>query len=572
MLARSRLMVAVGWTILTLAAVYAVFFFSMGSLFGGLTLVMAVLAISVSILMLRITGSLALASNLLILTYFTVLTLLACCLGGLGAPSLPWYSAAPAMALCMIGKRAAAAWLVPVLLAMTIFYGLASIGFSFPMDVTPSHNQLLWLISVAGLTLLVLCMAIHYETTKRELERARIDAEAASRAKSEFLANMSHEIRTPMTAVLGFSDILMGKATDKEQLESISIIKRNGEYLIGVINDILDLSKIEAGKLEIEPLDVSIHQLVEEVASLMRVRADAKGLQLRIEFNGPIPQTIQTDPTRLRQILVNLVGNAIKFTEVGEVRLSSRIVDANSNEPQLRFDVIDSGIGIAQDKITNLFQPFSQADTSTTRNFGGTGLGLAISQRLARKLGGDVAVTSCPGKGSTFALTVSTGNLDWVNFVEGPCLVRPEPDTTDPKPLSEIRIDARVLLAEDGIDNQRLISFVLKKAGAKVVVAENGEVAYKLALAEQAQGNAFDVILMDMQMPVMDGYQATRSLRDSGYTRPIIALTAHAMNDDRAKCINAGCDDYSTKPIDRKALLALIAKYQAQTPSTINSL
>ncbi|PHS06128.1 MAG: hypothetical protein COA78_14655 [Blastopirellula sp.] len=393
-------------------------------------------------------------------------------------------------------------------------------------------------------------------------EKSALQATAASVVKSEFLANMSHEIRTPMTAILGFTDILLGNVVNPENLEAAHTIKRNGEYLINLINDILDLSKIESGKIELELSDYSPHRLIGDTLSLMRVRATAKGLPLEAHFDGPIPETINTDPTRLRQILINIVGNAIKFTETGSVQILTRLLNKEGEEPRLQFDVIDSGIGIASDKIDKIFQPFAQADGTTTRKFGGTGLGLSISKRLVQLLGGEFSVSSTVGKGSTFSVTVSTGPLDDVQLIHdavdlGAEKIVDEISNDTKVPLS----NCRILLAEDGPDNQRLISFILKKAGAEVTLAENGQLGLDLATVAKSEGRPFDVILMDMQMPILDGYSATRQLREDDYTLPIIALTAHAMSSDRQKCLDAGCDDYATKPVDRKKLVELVASY-----------
>ena len=258
------------------------------------------------------------------------------------------------------------------------------------------------------------------ETANKDLELFSKAAEASSQAKSEFLANMSHEIRTPMTAILGFSEILMESLTDSQQLDAIGTIRLNGEHLLQVINDILDLSKIEAGKLEIEYTTCSPQQVLDDVVAMMGPRAKAKELHLEVEYLGSMPETIQSDPTRLRQILINLTGNAVKFTKSGKVQLVSRLLEVKSSNPKLQIDVIDTGIGVNQEQVTRLFVPFQQADTSTTRKYGGTGLGLVISQRLAQKLGGDIVVESRPGKGSKFTLTIPTGALDEVEFVDYP--------------------------------------------------------------------------------------------------------------------------------------------------------
>jgi PAS domain S-box-containing protein len=400
-----------------------------------------------------------------------------------------------------------------------------------------------------------------HRRAEEQLRAAMAAAEAASRAKSEFLANMSHEIRTPMTAILGYTDLLLDPGqTPEERLDAVQTIRRNGEHLLTLINDILDLSKIEAGKMTVEQIECSPLQIVSDVASLMRPRALGKNLSFQVEFIGPIPGVIRSDPPRLRQVLINLVNNAIKFTEQGGVRIVARMATpADAPRPQLRFEVIDTGIGMTPEQQARLFSAFSQGDTSTTRRFGGTGLGLMISKRLARMLGGDVSVVSEYRRGSTFIVQVDTGLLEGVPLLDSPGEqggAMPDPDDTEFAAAAPLH--ARILLAEDGPDNQRLISLVLRRVGAEVTLAENGRVACREALDAVEAGKPFDLILMDMQMPELDGYSATSLLRNKGYTGPIVALTAHAMEGDQQKCLSAGCNAYVTKPIHRDKLLATL--------------
>jgi signal transduction histidine kinase/AmiR/NasT family two-component response regulator len=444
-----------------------------------------------------------------------------------------------------------------------------------PEFLPASQSLLAWVFldvgliitSLVGLFLLVITgqnMAVEelVEHRTRELQIANRLAEQASRSKSEFLANMSHEIRTPMTAILGFADILRSNLTQPDLIEAVQTISQNGNFLLELINDILDLSKIEAGKLDVEDLSCSPTQLLADVMTLVRVRAAEKGLALTIEFDGPVPSQIHTDPTRLRQILINLVGNAIKFTERGSVRLIAKTLNRNQSSPRLQFQVCDTGIGMTGEQLKKVFQPFTQADASTTRRFGGTGLGLSISNRLVEMLGGTIDVTSVPGSGTTFTITIPTGSLDGVKWLDKP----PEtgslpPDIAAVSSKSVSLSGCRVLLAEDVPANQRLISFLLSKAGAEVSIVENGELALAQALAATAAGQPFDVILMDMQMSVMDGYTATRKLRENGCREPIIALTAHAMSNDQEICLAAGCTDFATKPVDRQSLLLKVANH-----------
>ena len=402
--------------------------------------------------------------------------------------------------------------------------------------------------------------AMALESTNLALEEASSAAENANMAKGEFLANMSHEIRTPMTAILGFTEVVLDNVKEPENIEALETIRRNGNHLLAVINDILDLSKIDSGKVETECIKYSLPGILKDVQAMVQVRIDAKGLEHSITFAGPVPRTINTDPTRLRQILLNIIGNAVKFTETGSIRQVVQLIDTETECPRIRIDITDTGIGLTEQQKSRLFQPFSQADSSITRKFGGTGLGLTISLRLAQQLGGDVTVESTSGEGSVFTITTATGPIDPNDLIESFDDTQQAPIVEKPKGTRKPLAGYRILLAEDGPDNQRLITFVLKKAGAEVVLAENGQIALDEALGARDQGAHFDVILMDIQMPILDGLNATRQLRAADYSGAIIALTAHAMSSFRDKTLEAGCDGYATKPLNRDQLIRTIVQ------------
>ncbi len=386
-----------------------------------------------------------------------------------------------------------------------------------------------------------------------ELDAMKRRAEEAAATKSLFLANMSHELRTPLTAILGFADLLADEKTSaSDRLSAAQTIRRQGTQLLGLINDILDMSRLESGSMRFECVAMDPVGVARDAVELLRMQAVERGLTLELILDTPVPVRLCSDPTRIHQALVNLIGNAIKFSSAGVIR-----VGVSARDGRLVYTVTDSGIGMTAEQMAMLFKPFTQADASTTRKYGGTGLGLAITRAIAEGLGGSISVRSEPGRGSTFTVAFALRDASAETTAPGPA-----PGVgraAGPSPLS-----GRVLLVEDGLDNRRLLSIILDRAGLGVVCAEDGHAGIEAAAKARREGTPFDLILMDLQMPRMDGYEACRRLRADGWTGPIVALSAHATGASADACVRectlAGFDAVLPKPIDRKTLVARVGE------------
>ncbi len=404
------------------------------------------------------------------------------------------------------------------------------------------------------------------------MRRAKEEAEQANRAKSEFLSSVSHELRTPLTAILGFIDVLCEhpklQGSGPEIEEHLAIIRQNGQFLLALIDDLLDISRIEAGQLRVESEPCSPVRIVNDVVESLRAKAEAKQLRLDVEFSDGIPGSVATDRLRLQQILVNLLGNAIKFTERGEVRLAVKLHERPGERPHLQFAVLDTGSGMTAAEMSGLFQPFYRVPSSAADRPSGTGLGLAICKRIARRLGGDIAVQSTAGTGSVFTLSIPATRAEESDDQKRP-EAAPEPSSRAAPRVPAPRLHARILLADDNAANQKLISLRLSQAGAEVVTADNGKEALDRAHEAALAGRPFDAVVMDMQMPIIDGYEAVRQLRARGFTEPILAVTAYAMSGDRDECIRVGCDDHLAKPIQWDRFLAKLSRLmRARTKTT----
>lgn len=399
-------------------------------------------------------------------------------------------------------------------------------------------------------------ISVNIERQKsQQVEMEKKEAVAANKAKSDFLANMSHEIRTPLNAIIGFAEASLYMNPSRQELDnSLQTIVRSGHHLLHLINNILDLSKIESGHMDVERIRESLFSILLDVEMLMRPRVEEKGLVFKIDYVFPLPVEIETDPVKLKQVLLNLCSNAIKFTHDGQIKLEVAYLSELS---RLHIAVIDSGIGLTEEQQKQIFKPFTQADVSTTRKYGGTGLGLSLSRQFVSMLGGELIIKSQSGIGSRFEFDINIGDVDAAS------LIRRSDDIPKLQPLLQEQSkykakSGHVLIVDDIEENQQLMQLYVKKLGLDTSIANNGKEALELINANQ---QAYDLILMDMQMPVMDGYTAVETLRAQGYQQPIVALTADVMLSNKEKCLACGCNDFLSKPVERDKLENVMARF-----------